>query len=71
MNGTGSLRRQLGDAIDEGLLQRRIRQPLEMRVIDHRRHELTIVRFGRQRRRRLFETGVDVDEAGLASTDRR
>ena len=45
-------------------LQRRVRQPLEMRMVDHRRHELAIVRFGRQRRRRLFEAGVDVDEAG-------
>ena len=48
-----------------------IRQPLEMRVIDHRRDELTIVRLGRQRRRRLFEIGVDVDEAGLLQADRR
>ena len=64
------LRRELGHAIDERLLQPRIRQPLEMRVIDHRRHELTIVRFGGERRRRLFETGVDVDEAGLLQSIR-
>ena len=33
-------------------------------MIDHRRHELAIVRLGGQRRRRLFEAGLDVDEAG-------
>ena len=36
-----------------------------MRVIDHGRHELAIVGFGRQRRRRRFEARVDVDEAGV------
>ena len=46
------------------LLEARIGQALEMRMVDDRRHELAIVGFGRQRRRRLFEAGDDVGEAG-------
>ena len=62
--------RQFGDAIDERLLERGVGQAIEMRVIDHGRHELAIVGFGRERGRRRFDAGIDVGKPGVSEPQR-